>query len=406
MNNLLEIFKELAQIPSPSLSEEKVADTIIRLLKKGGINAKKDSYGNVLAKVEATDKSKKSLLLSAHMDVVGDDSKVNILLSEDKKCLETDRKRTLGADDKAGVAAAVLLALELKKANISHGGLELVFTRDEEHSMSGIHHVQFSELESEYVLVLDSDRLARLEISGASYTKLDLIVTTERGGHSGLDIADKDKLNAVKLIASLVDKIPQGVYKQDKFGVITSINIGAIIGGGVASAIKNFCKEQDSSSNACIDYICRNSMSNIINTRAQAHYSIRSSSLKYEKELIEKIKDIAQEFNIKYKNLAFCEIEVSEHLKAFEKSDDEYLIETAKIASEKSEIPLTVGSFHAGAETHIYAHQKNKKGKFFKPVLLGIADIYYMHSVREKIDIESFEKGYLFLKTFFKVFNK
>lgn len=404
-NNLTDIFLKLAKIPSPSLREDAVADKIVEILTNSNIDVQKDNFGNVLAKIEPTDKGKKSLLLSAHMDVVGDDSPVNITKSDDGKFFETDKKRTLGADDKAGVAAAIKLAIEVcHNKNLLHGGLELVFTKDEEHDMSGIHNLHFDSLNSEYVLVLDSDKLARLEISGASYTKLDLVVKTDKGGHSGLDISDKSRLNAVKLIAELICQIPQGVYKEDEYGVITSINIGSVIGGGVESAIKSLSTENIETSQY-IDYVARNSMSNIINTKAQAHYSIRSSDYQTEKNLIEEIKNIVASFNNKYSGLAKCEIEVSEHLKAFEKSQDEYLIETAKKASETTGIPLSIGSFHAGAETHIYAHEKNKNGQLFKPVLLGVADIYNMHSPEEKIDIYSYELGYKFLKAIFEKFN-
>lgn len=65
-----------------------------------------------------------------------------------------------------------------------------------------------------------------------------------------------------------------------------------------------------------------------------------------------------------------------------------------------------VSSFHAGAETHIYAHEKNKHSQTFKPYLIGLADIYNMHSSNEMVDIESFIKGYEFLKESFLIFNK
>jgi di/tripeptidase len=55
---------------------------------------------------------------------------------------------------------------------MKHGGIELVFTRDEEHSMSGISNVNMKNLESEYILVLDADKKGDILISGASYTKL------------------------------------------------------------------------------------------------------------------------------------------------------------------------------------------------------------------------------------------
>ena len=203
MNKLIETFIELVKIPSPSLDEEKVADKIIEILNAENINAKKDSYGNVLAFIKPTDNKKHPLLLSAHMDVVGDCSPVNIVINGD--IIETDKTRTLGADDKAGVAAAIRLASEINKnKDLKHGGLELVFTRDEEMGMSGIHNIDFSQLESEYILVLDSSELGKFEISGASYTKLDITVKTKTGGHSGLDIGKKDRINAAKVIADYV----------------------------------------------------------------------------------------------------------------------------------------------------------------------------------------------------------
>ena len=84
--------------------------------------------------------------------------------------------------------------------------------RDEETNMTGINHVEFEKLNSENVLVLDSDMLGNFEIAGAGYTKLDIEVTTLLGGHSGNDIRDKRRYNAAKLIADLVSKLPQGVF--------------------------------------------------------------------------------------------------------------------------------------------------------------------------------------------------
>ena len=186
-NKLIDLFCELALIPSPSLKEEKVIEKILEKFKENNIDAKTDDYKNIIAKVPATDASKKPILLSSHMDVVGDDSPVNLKLNGN--IIETDKTRTLGADDKAGVAAAIMLAIELvKDTELKHGGLEIVFTRDEEQNMSGIHNIKMNELESEHVIVMDADALGQVQISGADYTKLSVNVTALKGGHSGIDI--------------------------------------------------------------------------------------------------------------------------------------------------------------------------------------------------------------------------
>ena len=401
---LIDLFCTLAEIPSPSKKEEKVINKILEIFQQEGINAKTDECGNVHAFIPATDNTKKSLLLSSHMDVVGDDSPINIKLNGN--ILETDKTRTLGADDKAGVAGAIMLASEIvKDKSIKHGGLEIIFTRDEEQNMTGIHNVKMNEINSEYVLVMDADKLGQVQIAGASYTNLTVKVTALKGGHSGIDIDDKTRLNAAKLIAELVNEIPQGVYKKDEFGVITSINLGVIAGGGIETAINNI-KESDMKSNQYQDYIIEKAVTNVINTKAGAAYSIRSSNREYENNLINEIKVIVDNFNKKYEGLAVAEVESKMKLPPFEKSNDETLINVAKEAGQNINLQLDISSFHAGAETHIYANNKNKHGIMLKPTLIGLADVYNMHSADEQIDWKTYLKGYEFLKEFFKVFNK
>ena len=403
-HKLIDIFCTLAQIPSPSLKEEKVIEKILSIFEENGIKASKDDYGNVKAKIPATDSTKKPLLLSSHMDVVGDDSLVNIRLNGN--IIETDKTRTLGADDKAGVAAAIMLAIELaKNKELKHGGLEIVFTRDEEQNMTGIHNLKMEELEAEHVLVMDADKLGQVQIAGADYTKLTLFVEGLKGGHSGIDIDDTTRLNAAKLVAELVNEIPQGVYKKDEYGVVTSINLGVIIGGGIETAIDNI-KCSDIKSNKYQNEILEKAITNVINTKAGATYSIRSSSRKYENELIKEIESIVDNFNKKYSELALAKIETAEHLPPFEKSDDETMINVAKEASKNLNIDIEISSFHAGAETHIYANKENKYGTKFKPVLIGVADISNMHSSNEQMDYTSYLKGYELVKEIFKVYNK
>lgn len=190
------------------------------------------------------------------MDVVGDDSPVIPYLDGD---LIKAKGRTLGADDKAGVANALYFANELnQRTDIKHGGLEVHFTRDEENTMQGIKHTDFSRIKSKYVLVLDSDALGQCLISGASYVLVDLRVTAPKGGHSGNDIGDPTRENAAKLIADLVSDMPQGVFYSENGQVVTSCNIGGITSGDT-------------------------SITNVINTEGYVTYSIRSSNKQKEK---------------------------------------------------------------------------------------------------------------------------
>ncbi len=377
-HELIDLFCNLAEVPSPSLHEEKVAQWIKSYCDKNGINCKFDNFNNVVISIPATDLSKEPLMLSAHMDVIGDDSPVKTDLDEDGNIHAEGR--TLGGDDKAGVANALLFAKELAHSDMKHGGLEVMFTRDEENGLSGIRNANLKDFKSKYVLVLDSDTLGQCEISGASYTLAKIKVHSFKGGHSGIDIGDKKRANAAKLIADLISEMPQGVFYEEDGQVVTSCNLGGISAGNI-------------------------NVTNIINTDALANYSIRSSSRKKEEELKNKMTLTVDEFNIKNKEVGEAKIEFEEHLPPFEKVDDDYIPTIFTKSANKVGVTPDVTSFHAGAETHIYANETNANDDKFVPYLLGLATVCNMHSPNEYLEYKSILKGHELLIELFKEFN-
>lgn len=378
-HELIDLFCNLAEVPSPSMHEEKVAQWIKDYCDKNKINCKLDDFGNVVINIPATDTTKAPLMLSAHMDVIGDDSPVKTYLDEDGNIHAEGR--TLGGDDKAGVANALLFAKELATGDLQHGGLEVMFTRDEENGLSGIRNANLKNFKSKYVLVLDSDTLGQCEVAGASYTLAKIKVHSFKGGHSGIDIGDRKRANSAKLIADLISALPQGVFYEEDGQVVTSCNIGGISAGNI-------------------------NVTNIINTDAQANYSIRSSSRKKEEELKNKMTLTVDEFNIKNKELAQATIEFEEHLPPFEKADDDYIPAIFEKVANKVGVAPDITSFHAGAETHIYANETNANNEKFIPYLLGLATVCNMHSKNEYLEYKTILKGHELLIELFKEFNK
>lgn len=378
-NELVNLFCSLAEIPSPSCDEEKVIKWICEYCETNQLEYELDDYENIYIRIPATDETKDPVLLSAHMDVIGDNSPIVPFLDGD---LIKAQGRTLGADDKAGVANALYFAKELvKRTDFKHGGLEIHFTRDEENGMTGIKNTDFSKINSKYVLVLDSDALGQCLTSGASYVMVDLKVKAFKGGHSGNDIGDPTRENAAKLIADLVADLPQGVFHSENGQVITSCNIGGISAGDV-------------------------NVTNIINTDAHATYSIRSSNKAKENDLIELMQEIVNAFNEDYKNIAEAEITFTEKMPMFEKNEDEYLPILFETVAKKIGLEPEISSFHAGAETHIYANKYNAKGEKFSPYLLGLATVCNMHSAKEYVDYKTMIKGQELLKELFEAYNK
>ncbi len=110
-------------------------------------------------------------------------------------------------------------------------------------------------------------------------------------------------------------------------------------------------------------------MTNVINTEAQASYSIRSASEQKENELKQLIQSQVAEFNSKFSELAHAEITFAEHLPRFERADDDLIEKLHAKVCEKLGVKSNISSFHAGAETHIYAQNTNAQGEKFSPFL-------------------------------------
>ncbi|OGI18035.1 MAG: hypothetical protein A2255_09300 [Candidatus Melainabacteria bacterium RIFOXYA2_FULL_32_9] len=410
-HKLVDLFVKLAEIPSPSRKEGDLSEKILEIFKSNNIDAKYDDYRNIIAKIPASKgyENAPSLLLSAHMDVVGGSEPVNIRLSQDGRYIETDKTRTLGADNKAGVAAILDLAIDMSKTDseITHGPIEITFTRDEEMGMTGIQNLDTSKIHSKYAIIADGEYLGEHDSEGAGFINLYIKVYQGKGGHSGINIDDPTRINAIKVLSELDTRIPQGVYKKDpKRGVITSINAGVNTGGSANTSIAEIVKDvyqlakddkpipEKYNSKDILNTINRESALNIINTEAYQTYSIRSSEPENEQELIKYIEKQVDELNSKYSGLIKIEMEAKVHLKPFIKSEDKFLSNVIVKAGQKYNLNCQPGSFHAGAETHILANEKkNAKGEIFIPVIIGLANLENIHSANEKIDWSSFLTG-------------
>ena len=79
---------------------------------------------------------------------------------------------------------------------------------------------------------------------------------------------------------SIVDEFKQFIMR----GNVIDLAVGVIVGGGIETAI-NKIKEANTPSNQFTEKLIDNAVTNIINTKAGASYSIRSSSKEYEEQV-------------------------------------------------------------------------------------------------------------------------
>ena len=221
-------FHALTQVPRPSGHLEKVQQFLLDWAKEHNVEAFQDPAGNIVMRKPATPgyEDRKVVLLQAHMDMVPQKT------PESTHNFETDpietyiedgwvhaRGTTLGSDDGIGVAAIMGV---MESADLKHGPVEALITRDEETGMYGANELPEGELHSDILINLDSELWGTFVIGSAG--GIDVTSSLEykpvannqekavrvtlkglRGGHSGLEI-NEGRANANKEMVRLVRK--------------------------------------------------------------------------------------------------------------------------------------------------------------------------------------------------------
>ena len=247
-------FAQISRIPRCSKNEAAMTKYVLDTAKKLGLQAKADTFGNVVVRKPASAGREKvhSIALQGHLDMVCEKNKdkVHDFL---KDPIELVRKgntmmangTTLGADN--GVAVATNLAI-MEDRSLQHGPLEFLFTVDEETGLTGAHNIAGDFLESRTLLNLDSEEEGALYVgcSGGRDTTgtwqvhfeevkaptaaVQVFVTGLKGGHSGLEI-DKGRGNAVKIMGRALAALSA-----------VGARLSAINGGNKHNAIPRECE--------------------------------------------------------------------------------------------------------------------------------------------------------------------
>lgn len=120
--------------------------------------------------------------------------------------ITTDGTTLLGADDKAGVAVIMELAHTLvEHPQIPHGPVRILFTCDEEIG-HGIDHVDLAKLGATVCYTLDGSGAGEIDTETFS---ADLAIVTVRGINIHPSIAKGRMVNALRVAAALIDRLPK-----------------------------------------------------------------------------------------------------------------------------------------------------------------------------------------------------
>ncbi len=243
-------FEEICKYPRPSKKEEKIAEYVVSVGKRLGLQVEKDKFGNIVIRKPATPglENLKTVVLQGHIDMVCEKNR-DVEHDFDKDpiypYIEGDwvkaKGTTLGADNGIGVACALAV---LEATDVEHGALECLFTLDEETGLTGASSLKKNWLKADILINMDSEDLgtifigcsggkntaatfkAKLEKTPRNYSSFELKVAGLKGGHSGLEI-HVGRGNAVKILNRAIWS-----YSQEN-----NIRLAEINGGNKHNAI-------------------------------------------------------------------------------------------------------------------------------------------------------------------------
>lgn len=238
-SEVLDLFCELAAIPSPPGSERAVADRVAAYLTDCRIAFDEDdtgpetgsTMGNIYARIAPTDEGE-PLLLCAHLDTVPPTGPIDPVVADG--VVRNGAGTILGADDKAAVVAMLEAVRRVVVENRPHAGIELLFTPKEEVGLVGAYAFDHTRLHAKVGYVYDQAAPIGTVILGAPYSHSLEVTFHGRAAHSGM--APEEGRSAIASAARAISEFRLGRVDAD-----STANVGTITGGTATNIVPEWC---------------------------------------------------------------------------------------------------------------------------------------------------------------------
>jgi len=236
---VLDLFLELAAIPSPPGEERAVADVVLRYLRDLGLTADEDgcgpsigsTMGNVYARIEPTAPGT-PLFFCAHLDTVPPAGRLEPVV--DDGFVRNAGGTILGADNKSAVVAMLEGVRRVLAENRPHAGIELLFTPKEEVGLIGAYAFDHDRLHADVGYVYDQAAAIGEIILGAPWSQSMEVRFHGRAAHSGM--FPEEGRSAIQAAAKAIADLRLGRVDEE-----TTANVGVISGGTGGNIIPEWC---------------------------------------------------------------------------------------------------------------------------------------------------------------------
>jgi len=240
---LLDHFLELCAVPSPSGRERGVADRVGAYLSELGLEWDEDDTaaelegeaGSIFCRLPATSDGGTPLFLCAHTDTVPPEGPIEPVV--DDGVVRNGAGTILGSDNKAAVVVMLEAVRRILDERRPHGGIELVFTPQEEVSLRGAAAFDQTRLVAKTGFVYDQGAAIGEIVLGSPHGRLLDFRFHGRAAHAGM--APEEGRSAVAAAARAIADFRLGRVDEE-----TSANVGVISGGTARNVVPERCSFQ------------------------------------------------------------------------------------------------------------------------------------------------------------------
>jgi len=349
---LVESFMKLVKISSISREERNLAGFLVEKLEDLGLEVivdqagekVKSNSGNIIARLKGNTDKAIPIMFSAHMDTVVPGKNINPLC--DGKKIVSDGKTILGADDKAAIAALLEALHIIKKKNIPHGDIEIVFSICEEIGLKGAKNLDISSLNARMAFVLDAGgQVGKIITIAPSQNSLEITIYG-KSAHAGSN--PEEGINAIQVAGFALSRMKLGRIDEE-----TTANIGVISGGKAT---------------------------NIVPDKVTLKGEVRSRNEekleKHTEQLVKITEDTVREFKAK------AEVKINKEYHCYNLSPDDQVVKIAIKAIKDIGLQPELCPSGGGSDANIF----NKKG--FPSVVLSVG-MEKVHTVDEYILVKN-----------------
>jgi tripeptide aminopeptidase len=350
----LDLFLDLAAMPSPPGQERAIADRVAAELRAMGLGVDEDdagaridsTTGNLYCRlaplVEGT-----PLFFCAHLDTVPPVGPIEPVVEDG--IVRNAAATILGADNKSAVVAMVEATRRIVDERRQHAGIELVFTPKEEVGLRGAEAFDSTRLHARVGYVYDQAGPIGEVILGAPHAVALEITFRGQAAHAGM--APEEGRSAIAAAARAIADMRLGRIDEE-----TSANVGTIEGGVARNIVPDAC---------------------VLHAEARSHDE-------------SKLADVVQEMLDACSfaaSLTGCEVEtqVERSYRGYRFRRDDEPIRLARAALERTGTVPTFALSGGGADANVF----NLRGLACVNLANGMAEI---HSPQEHIAVADLER--------------